>query len=417
MLKKYTLSLENNFMLLIKPFIIDESTLIYKELLERVCNDNYYFKCQRFCTINEFIVNFVKSVFYCKDIVLIDNNCSDNELNNLGINVNNTTDSIKPYKNLTLENLIIDLKKSSSKITIFTSGTTGIPKKVIHTIPSLSRMVRCGEKYNDNIWGFAYNPTHMAGLQVLLQAILNQNTIVNLFERSYNEITNLIDSHQVTHISSTPTFYRLLASSPQVFNHVKRITLGGEKYDAQLEKKLAIKFPNAKINNIYASTEVGSLLVTKGSYFKIPENLMDKVKIIDNQLMVHKTLLAINDEIKTEWYATGDLIEFASDDSSIFKFIRRESDLINIGGYKVNPNEVEEVILRLENIIGARVYSKENSVMGKILYADIVTDYPIDIKELRIELSHYLQDFKIPRIIKRVKQIEVTRTGKVKRTS
>ena len=75
---------------------------------------------------------------------------------------------------------------------MFTSGTTGQPKKVVHSIQTLTRSVRRGEKYNNQIWAYAYNPTHMAGLQVFFQAFENLNTLINVFNRTRSEIFNLI---------------------------------------------------------------------------------------------------------------------------------------------------------------------------------------------------------------------------------
>ena len=93
----------------------------------------------------------------------------------------------------------------------------------------------------------------------------------------------------------------------------------------------------------------------------------------------------------------------------------RISEIINIGGYNVNPIEVEESILSLNYIESVRVYGRDNSVMGKILCADIKSDIQIEVPEIRKILASKLQPFKIPRIIKQVGDICLTRTGKTKR--
>ena len=81
----------------------------------------------------------------------------------------------------------------------------------------------------------------------------------------------------------------------------------------------------------------------------------------------------------------------------------------------VNPIEVEESILSLNYIESVRVYGRDNSVMGKILCADIKSDIQIEVPEIRKILASKLQPFKIPRIIKQVGDICLTRTGKTKR--
>ncbi len=93
------------------------------------------------------------------------------------------------------------------KVTLYTSGTTGIPKKVTHNFNSITRFVKISERNTNSIWGFAYNPTHMAGIQVFFQALLNGNAIVRLFGLSANEIHREINENFITHISATPTFY------------------------------------------------------------------------------------------------------------------------------------------------------------------------------------------------------------------
>lgn len=73
-------------------------------------------------------------------------------------------------------------------MTLFTSGTTGLPKSVSHSFASITRQVKKSERHINDIWGFAFNPTHMAGLQVFFQALLNKNSIIRLFGLDTKEI-------------------------------------------------------------------------------------------------------------------------------------------------------------------------------------------------------------------------------------
>ena len=92
--------------------------------------------------------------------------------------------------------------------------------------------------------------------------------------------------------------------------------------------------------------------------------------------------------------------------------------MINIGGYKVNPGEVEDILLSIDGVQQVLVYGKSNSVLGNILCADIMKDTNSLLTELdiRTALKDQLQDFKIPRRIKFVKSLALTRTGKLKRS-
>ena len=283
----------------------------------------------------------------------------------------------------------------------------------------LTRSVRCAERYQWQVWAYAYNPTHMAGLQVFFQAFENQNTLVNVFGLARNEVYSLIEKYSVTHISATPTFYRLLLPFEKEYSSVQRITFGGEKSDRHLFDVIHDIFPLAKINNIYASTEAGSLFAAKGDCFQIPVSIRDKFMVVDDELLIHRSLLGRSESFSFDgdYYHSNDLIEWVDQQEGIFRFKSRKNELINVGGYKVNPGEVEVVINAIDGIRQSLVYGKSNSVLGNVLCADIQLEEGVLLKELdiRCQLKNKLRDFKIPRRIKFVESFALTRTGKLKR--
>ena len=198
-----------------------------------------------------------------------------------------------------------------------------------------------------------------------------------------------------------------------------RVTLGGEKSDQHLYDSIAKIFPNAKINNVYASTEAGSLFAAKGDCFQIPDAIKDKFKVVDDELLIHKSLLGSSDSFRftDDYYHSGDLIEWVDEAHGLFRFKSRKNELINVGGYKVNPGEVEVAIMGIEGVRQAMVYGKANSILGNVLCADVVLEAGVELTELDIKkvLGAQLQDFKVPRRIKFVEDISLTRTGKMKR--
>lgn len=365
-------------------------------------------------------LQLITSILNKVNLTLLDYDFSEQELQNLGIDPNSLTYEkiIDPQAIDSVDNLIAIISKQTGwEITLYTSGTTGLPKKVVHNLSNLTRAVRISEKHKNDIWGFCYNPTHIAGLQVFFQALLNGNSIINLFGASRSEILSTISQYQITNISATPTFYRLLLPLQQRFDSVLKLTSGGEKFDARLSEELLQGFPKAKIRNIYASTEAGTILETKDDRFIIKDSSC--CKVIDNQLFIHKSMLGDGTELACkddEWYATGDLVEILSEEPLTIKFIRRINEMINVGGYKVNPNEVEETLLSHPAVLQAFVYGKPNPVLGNVLMADVVIDGELKESELREYLNPLLQSYKIPRMISFVKEIELTRTGKLKRT-
>ena len=391
----------------------------YDDLLRSLNEGASYYPYYKTFDVYAYFVNLIKALAASKPLVLLDFDINPSEIEGLDESKVNVAESVVPVSFLNIDEVEAAVQGSKSEITIFTSGTTGQPKKVVHSIATLTRSVRLGEKYQGQIWAYAYNPTHMAGLQVFFQAFENQNTLVNVFNQSREYVYQQIREKGITHVSATPTFYRLLLPFEQAYESVVRVTLGGEKSDQHLYDSIAKIFPNAKINNVYASTEAGSLFAAKGDCFQIPETIKDKFKVVDDELLIHKSLLGSSDSFKftDDYYHSSDLIEWVDEAQGLFRFRSRKNELINVGGYKVNPGEVEVAIQDIKGVRQAMVYGKANSILGNVLCADVVLEASAELTELDIKkaLGKQLQDFKVPRRIKFVDEISLTRTGKMKR--
>lgn len=320
------------------------------------------------------------------------------------------------------EQLLDRIKHHSNdwRLSLYTSGTTGRPKKVTHSLGSLTRFVRKSKKHQSDVWAFAYNPTHFAGLQVFFQAFFNQNPMVYVFDMPRERIPTVLGQNKVTHLSATPTFFRsILPFFERPMLSLQAVTSGGEKFDSTLGDSLQKTFPNAKIRNVYASTEAGSLFAAEGDLFKIPEKKMEKFKILDSgELLVHKSYLGESEDFMMEgdWFHTGDIVQEV--EAGLFRFQARKNEMINVGGYKVNPHEVEETLLSVPGIQEAIVFPKGNRVTGNILAADIVIEpgFPsVDEAEITRQISKHLQKWKIPRVFRFVEAISLSRTGKKER--
>ena len=402
-------------------FLIDnDNSYSYDDLLQSLNMSSEYCPLYKTSDIYSYFVNLIKALAASKPLVLLDSDLNPAEIDGVDEHLVNVKEEIAKKSYMSMDEIVEAIQNSKSEITIFTSGTTGQPKKVLHTVATLTRSVRTGERYVGQIWAYAYNPTHMAGLQVFFQAFENLNTLVNVFNKQRSEVYELINKHNITHISATPTFYRLLLPFEQEYKTVVRVTLGGEKSDSHLYENIKKIFPEAKINNVYASTEAGSLFAAKGDCFQIPEKIRDKFEVVDDELLIHKSLLGKSDSFKFEgdYYHSGDLIEWVDKESGLFRFKSRKNELINVGGYKVNPGEVENILLSIEGVKQVLVYGKANSILGNLLCADIQLEDGVALTDVEIKkaLRSQLQDFKIPRRIKFVEQMSLTRTGKLKRS-
>lgn len=403
---------------------IDNDRLVtWDFLIDDINNTTIY---NPFCKSADYYTifkNIILSLLIDEEIILLDSDFTESELINLTGN-SDYDEFIKPIdKSITsiITNKNELIKKLSSpkenwKITLFTSGTTGIPKKVSHNFKSITRFVKVSERNEKSIWGFAYNPTHMAGIQVFFQALLNGNSIIRLFGLNTKDIFTEITNNGITHISATPTFYRLLLPCNETFPSVERITSGGEKFNEKTFKQLNQVFPNAKVTNVYALTEAGTLFASQNDIFSVRPEYENLIHIENNELLIHRSLMGSTETNVDEWYNTGDVVEIVSQKPLKFRFVYRKSEMINVGGYKVNPLEVEEAILAISGINNVRVYSKSNSVLGNIICCEVVTNSSqITESSIRKFLQSKIQEFKIPRIIRFVEELSTTRTGKLKR--
>lgn len=401
-------------------FLYDDKAYSYDDLLKSISGNGFYYPMYRSKDLFPYFTNLIKALAAGLPLTLIDADISTSVIPDADEADINRVVAFEPKVYNSIDEVVAAMQQSRSEITLFTSGTTGQPKKVVHSLSTLTRAVRCGERYAGQVWAYAYNPTHMAGLQVFFQAFENLNTLVNVFGKSREQIYGQIEDKHVTHISATPTFYRLLLPYEKSCDRVIRVTLGGEKSDRHLYESIQRIFPNARINNVYASTEAGSLFAAKGDCFEIPETLRDKFKVVDDELLIHKSLLGSSDSFQftDDFYHSGDLIEWVDEDAGLFRFKSRKNELINVGGYKVNPAEVETAIMAMAGVRQALVYGKANSILGNVLCADIQLEEGSVLTEMDIrkDLARHLQDFKIPRRIRFVGEMSLTRTGKLKRS-
>lgn len=404
-----------------KSFYIDGGKVYsYSLLVEEIDKETSYCPLYKTSDTYAYLKNLLKALVGGCPVTLLDSDMSPNEIGGIDNTCLNVFVGIEHEPVRTVERLVDLVKGSKSEIAIFTSGTTGQPKKIVHTVASLTRMVRMGEKYRNDVWGFAYNPTHMAGLQVFSQALENMNTIVNLFGKSRKEIYDMIRRHGISHLSATPTFYRLLLPVEESCPSVIRATLGGERSDGPLYDTVRKIFPNAQVNNIYASTEAGALFSSQDDCFRIPESIRDRIKVVEQELLIYKSLLGTSDNmpLQEDYYHSGDIVEWVDEDKGVFRFVSRKNGMINASGYKVTPEEVEAALMSVAGIRQALVYGKSNSVLGNVVCADVVLEpgSHLDAVGIRQSMQGRLQDFKIPRRIRIVDALPLTRTGKLKRS-
>jgi acyl-coenzyme A synthetase/AMP-(fatty) acid ligase len=295
----------------------------------------------------------------------------------------------------------IDKITNNEPIEFTTSGTTSEPKRVIHSVDSLSKNIKIKNDLKNSIWGLTFDYSKMAGSQVILQSYLNGGKLVNLYNKSKIEVVNLINDFKITHISATPTFYRLLVGDT-TFDMVKQVTVSGECIDEFLIDRIKKAFPIANFTNIYALTEFGTLFASNSYYFEITEKYKSFIMIKNDNIFVKQN---------ESWINTGDVVEMVGTDK--FKIIGRDTNMINVGGVKVNPIKIENIINKLDYIKNSYIYSEKNYVMGNVVCVDLILNTDVPMRDIKLDFAKILTPYERPLKINIVESMNTNSTGKI----
>jgi len=251
---------------------------------------------------------------------------------------------------------------------------------------------------------------------MILQAIMSDSALVDLRNLSKGEVEDRIRLFKVSHISAPSTFYRMNFPVKEKIDSMISLSNGGEPLNEDVIRNLSVSFPKAKIRNIYASTEFGSLLVAKGDAFKIPDRLLEFVMIKDNVIYVHGSLVSPSAKLEDGWYITNDRIEWIDDVS--FRIVGRVTEDVKVLGHLVSLRTVEAAVNDIPQVKIAKVSSKEHKLFGNLLIAEIVFQENAELtkKEVKSILKTKLKDYEVPSKIKFIEQINLTDSGKLGRT-
>lgn len=295
-----------------------------------------------------------------------------------------------------------------------TSGTTGTPKRITRPMASvLSGITAPTSGADAGRWLLTYDPCGFAGLQVMLTAMCGGGTLLADPGANAATLARLAVTGRATHISATPSFWRLLLLSGAI-PPLHRITLGGEAVDQGLLDALARRFPDVPIRSIYASTELGRLFSVDDGQAGFPARWLTDppmgilLRVRNDQLQVNRDGV---------WHDTGDRVEAFG---SRILFRGRNDDVVNVGGVKVNPIQAEERLVSLAGVADALVYAISSPITGAVLAADIVapdfTSMPdADWRRIVAAILADLPPAARPRRIRLVPALDLTPAGKKRR--
>ena len=320
-------------------------------------------------------------------------------------------------KNLLIQNLkttsshnMIDnlIEKNSSGLILFSSGSTGKPKAMIHNLDTLIDSYKDKKEKSMNMLVFLMFD-HIGGLNTVFNALCMGACLIIPKIKDAKTICELIEKYKIMVLPSSPTFLNLILISEEYKNYdlssLRMITYGTETMPQSLLLKLKEVFPKVKFLQTFGTSETGISTTSSkssNSLFMKLEDINDEYKIVENELWLRsKTqvlgyLNASMDSFTSDgWFKTGDLVEV---DGAYIKIIGRVKEVINVGGQKVLPVEVESIILEMEEISDCMVYAEQNAITGQTVVCDVVLNKNIENikKRVRVFCKDRLDAYKIP---------------------
>ncbi|MCI7362376.1 MAG: fatty acid--CoA ligase family protein [Campylobacter sp.] len=323
-------------------------------------------------------------------------------------------------KHAIIENLF---RQNHAGLVLFSSGSTGKPKAMVHDLDTLISIFETKKPRKINMLLFLLFD-HIGGINTLLNILTTLSTAIIPKYRNSDEICALIEKYKISVLPSNPTFLNLMlmsnAHKKYDLSSLKMITYGTEAMSESLLARLKATFKKVKFLQTFGTSETGILNTSSKSggstYIKLNDA---EYKIVNGELWIksktqilgylNADMSAFKASFEDGWFKTGDLV---LRDAEYLKIVGRLKELINIGGKKALPSEIESVIMELENIADCVVYAEQNAITGQSVSCDVVLKNTMakdELKKLiRSTCASKLERYKIPSKINVVEKIAFT---------
>ena len=338
------------------------------------------------------------------------------------VKIKNNKLKIKITNNPTKHQLIKKLQNSNNGgLILFSSGSTGKPKAMIHNLDNLIDSYKNKKEKNINMLLFLMFD-HIGGINTLLNILSIGATAIIPNRRNPYDICKIIEKYQIKVLPASPTFLNLLLMSDAYkkynLNSIRMITYGTEVMTESLLKRLKQIFPKVKFLQTFGTSETG----IANTYSKSSDSIFIKIddpnleyKIVNKELWLKSKTQIIgylnapmDNFTKDGWFKTGDLVEVAED--NYLKIVGRNKEIINVGGEKVLPIEIESTILEIKEVVDVIVYGEKNAIIGQSVVANVVIQQGIDKNKIKKVIRKYcsqkLDNYKIPSKINIVDNID-----------
>lgn len=312
-------------------------------------------------------------------------------------------------------------KKKSSGLILFSSGSTGRPKAMIHNLDSLLSTFLQKKARALNFLVFLMFD-HIGGLNTLFNCLSIGSIITIPENRRPDHICFLIEKFKINILPSSPTFLNLMLIGKSFekydLSSLRMITYGTETMPESLLIKLKHELPSIKFIQTFGTSETGIVkTISKSSestLMKI-EDPDQEYQIVDGELWLRSKTQILgyinhnNDSFTNGgWFKTGDLVE--EFDGGYLKIVGRSKEVINVGGQKVLPTEIESVLLELPEILDCKAKGVNNSITGQMVVVDVVAKKEYSTQEIKLLVRNHcrlkLDAYKVPAKINIVDALE-----------
>jgi acyl-coenzyme A synthetase/AMP-(fatty) acid ligase len=298
--------------------------------------------------------------------------------------------------------------KGEPGLVLFSSGSTGKSKAALHNFTPLLEKFKASRHRMVTLTFLLLD--HIGGINTLLYTLSNGGNVVAVRSRDPDVVCQAIERYGVELLPTSPTFLNLLLIS-EAYKHydlssLKLVTYGTEVMPESTLRRVHELLPDVRLLQTYGLSELGILR----SKSKDSRSLWVKVggegydtKVVDGTLWIRAQsamlgyLNAPSPFDEDGWMDTGDMVEV---DGDYIRILGRQSEIINVGGQKVYPAEVESVLLQMANVEDAVVFGEKNPLTGNIVKARVNLAEPEEMrafkKRMRTFCRDKLESYKIP---------------------
>lgn len=325
--------------------------------------------------------------------------------------------------------LLMQLRSAGDAgLILFSSGSTGKPKAIVHALSPLLAKFRTLRHCYRTINFLLFD--HIGGVNTMFYTLANLGCTIVPEDRSVGAVCRAIATHRVELLPTSPSFMNLLllqaAHAEYDLSSLKLITYGTEVMPERTLVAANRAFPEARFQQTYGLSEVGILR----SKSKSNGSLFVKVGGEDYETKVHNGTLWIRAQTSMlgylnapspfdaeGWFDTGDAVIH---EGEFYRILGRQSDIINVGGQKVHPTEVEKVLADVPGVTDVAVRGEPHLLLGHVVTATVQTEEDVSGVEMRRRITEHckgrLQPYMVPVKVRVVKDSLVNhRFKKVRR--